>query len=111
MYIKEPYSPRALIVDDSPAAADLLKELLYNSDFIPQSVETGKFCLDEVKTVQPDIILLDYKLPDIDGPEVCRLLKKDPATRAIPVIFLSENRGNAALIEAFAAGADRKSVV
>jgi len=96
---------KVLLVDDSVATVRLLENLLRNSNFNPCCVYDGATCLTEAKALQPEIILLDYNLPDIEGPEVCRLLKENSATKNIPVIFLTVNTGNAYLVKAFDAGA------
>ena len=81
---------RILIVDDNRDVAFMVKEkLLY---FFGEDIEianSGQECLDAVRQAPPDLILLDINMPIIDGFEVCRLLKQDPSTRQIPVIFLS----------------------
>jgi CheY-like chemotaxis protein len=51
--------------------------------------DNGEDCLARVSEVQPDVILLDVMMPRLDGYETCRRLKANPATRAIPVIFLT----------------------
>lgn len=96
---------KILLVDQSEEAVALLINLLRNSNFEPKSTHTGATCLSAAKSFAPDIILLDYQLPDIEGPAVCRQLKNDAQTQDIPVIFLSNHKGNSCLIKAFDAGA------
>jgi len=52
-------------------------------------VETGTECIERLAGFTPDVILLDVMMPHLDGYETCRRLKQDPATRAIPVVFLT----------------------
>jgi CheY-like chemotaxis protein len=52
-------------------------------------VESGTECIDRLGGFTPDVILLDVMMPHVDGYETCRRLKQDPATRAIPVVFLT----------------------
>jgi CheY-like chemotaxis protein len=52
-------------------------------------VESGRECLERLGGFAPDVILLDVMMPHVDGYETCRQLKQDPATRAIPVVFLT----------------------
>jgi CheY-like chemotaxis protein len=52
-------------------------------------VDSGTECIDRLSTFTPDVILLDVMMPHVDGYETCRRLKEDPATRGIPVVFLT----------------------
>jgi len=52
-------------------------------------VESGTECIERLGGFTPDVILLDVMMPHVDGYETCRRLKQDPATRAIPVVFLT----------------------
>ena len=79
-----------LIVDDEPFNITLLSDLL--SDKYRILVATnGLQALKRVNTSQPDLILLDIMMPEMDGYEVCRTLKGNPNTASIPIIFISAN--------------------
>jgi len=52
-------------------------------------VDSGTECLERLSSFTPDVILLDVMMPHVDGYEICRRLKENPATRAIPVVFLT----------------------
>ncbi|HIK56867.1 MAG TPA: response regulator [Synechococcales cyanobacterium M55_K2018_004] len=78
-----------LIVDDTPDNLQLLSKILSLKGYDVRAVTSGSMALTVVKASPPEIILLDIRMPQMDGYEVCRLLKSDPATRYIPVIFLS----------------------
>ncbi len=81
--------PTILIVDDSPDSVALLSSLL-RADYRVKVAISGERALAIVRDHEaPDLILLDIVLPDLDGYEVCKRLKANPATVAIPVIFLS----------------------
>lgn len=81
---------RILIVDDEQFSLNQLADLL-KTDFRVQTAVSGKQALKAAhKAANPDLILLDKTLPDIDGSEVCRRLKADEATSGIPVIFITE---------------------
>lgn len=88
MDIYTPVKPTVLIVDDSPANLSLLASLLHES-YTVKAVNHGAKALKIVSDEQPDLILLDIIMPDINGYEVCRRLKADPLTRQIPIIFLT----------------------
>lgn len=105
MQLNDIESLKVLLVDDSEATVKLLENLLKNAKFDTFSVFDGESCLENAKKFKPELILLDYNLPDIDGPKVCRQLKEDPKTKDIPVIFLTVSKGNSCLVKAFDAGA------
>ena len=78
-----------LIVDDLPDNLRVLSAALSGQGFQIRCAKSGAIALMAVKTTSPDLILLDIKMPDMDGYEVCQRLKASAATRNIPIIFLS----------------------
>lgn len=78
-----------LLVDDIPENLQLLSEILLTYNYIVRRVTSGKMALKTVKIKPPDVILLDIKMPEMDGYEVCQALKADPDLCDIPVIFVS----------------------
>src|SRR4051812_14101798 len=80
--------PVVLIVDDAPESIDVLRGVL-GLDYQVKAAIHGSVALDLVETSPPDLILLDVMMPDMDGYEVCRRLKENPATAAIPVVFVT----------------------
>ena len=78
-----------LLVDDIPDNLQLLRDLLVTIGYTVRSVTSGRMALKTVKARQPDVILLDIKMPEMDGYEVCQALKADENSRHIPVIFIS----------------------
>ncbi|NJL69078.1 MAG: response regulator [Oscillatoriales cyanobacterium RU_3_3] len=78
-----------LIVDDSQNNLSLLDRILSKRGYKVRVASSGKFALEAVELAQPDLILLDIMMPDMDGYEVCSRLKAEERTRGIPVIFLS----------------------
>lgn len=76
-----------LLVDDHPMNIDVLSAILEN-DYHIKVATSGAQAL-EIATEQPDLILLDIIMPDMDGYEVCRRLKSAPALSGIPVIFVT----------------------
>ncbi|MCE4555110.1 response regulator [Roseateles cellulosilyticus] len=77
-----------LVVDDTPANLTLLAQVL-KPDYRVQLAVNGHKALEICRRQPPDLIVLDVMMPEMDGYEVCRLLKADPATRRVPVIFLT----------------------
>ena len=78
-----------LIVDDTVSNLRLLSQTLTNQGYKVRCVRSGQMALAAVQTLPPDLILLDVKIPDIDGYTVCQDLKNLSTTQNIPVIFLS----------------------
>lgn len=85
---KKPTDKVILVVDDAPENLDIMTSLLADHYQIKAAVN-GKIALKIAEKQQPDLILLDVMMPEIDGYEVCRQLKAKAATRDIPVIFLT----------------------
>jgi phosphoserine phosphatase RsbU/P len=88
MAVKELSECRVLIVDDVKANVDMLVEAL-RGDYKLSVALGGEAALRAVEKSPPDLLLLDIVMPDMDGYEVCRRLRADPATRELPVMFLS----------------------
>ncbi len=78
-----------LVVDDTLITLNLLTDILSAEGFQVRSADTGEGALSSVASEPPHLILLDVKMPGIDGFEVCRRLKAQEASRHIPVIFIS----------------------
>jgi CheY-like chemotaxis protein len=80
---------RILIVDDTLANLRLLTDMLREQGYEVRGAPSGEIAFNTLPSFQPDIILLDINMPGMDGYEVCRKLKEEEHTCAIPVIFLS----------------------
>ncbi|MTJ10314.1 diguanylate cyclase domain-containing protein [Anabaena sp. UHCC 0204] len=78
-----------LLVDDIPENLQLLSDLLVKLGYTVRSVTSGRMALKTVKVKRPNVILLDIKMPEMDGYQVCQALKADENLRSIPVIFIS----------------------
>ncbi len=81
--------PHILIVDDEPDLAGLLAYNFGRTGISTTLAHTGEEALARVRTAPPDLILLDLMLPDVDGAELYRQLRSDPATRHLRVLVLS----------------------
>jgi phosphoserine phosphatase RsbU/P len=93
-----------LIVDDTPANLRLLSEMLAGHDFRVRPVPDGALALAAVRAQAPDLILLDIRMPEISGYEVCEQLKADARTADIPIIFISALDAVQDKIRAFSTG-------
>ncbi|MCT7983855.1 response regulator [Laspinema sp. A4] len=94
-----------LIVDDMPTNLGSVVEFLSESGFKIWVARSGKSALKKVEYSQPDLILLDVLMPEMDGFETCELLKQNPITRDIPVIFMTALDDTENKVKGFNAGA------
>lgn len=78
-----------LVVDDTPANLKLLTDILTYNGYQVRPASSGRIALRSVLVEIPDLILLDIKMPEMDGYEVCKQLKDNPVTKNIPVVFIS----------------------
>lgn len=93
-----------LVVDDTPDNIRFLSALLTEQGFSVRKALNGPMALTAVRSLPPDLILLDITMPDMDGFEVCQQLKQDPSTASIPIIFLSALDSTADKVKAFEVG-------
>ena len=93
-----------LIVDDVKENLQLLDQFLSAEGYKVRSAMDGETALMSIKAKHPDLILLDIKMPDMDGYEVCKILKGDDDTVSIPIIFISGMDDTESKVEAFRAG-------
>ena len=96
---------KLLLVDDDPDIQLVARAALKRAGFEVQVADSGAAALDVIARDRPDAILLDWMMPDMDGPEVCRRLKQDPATSTIPVVFLTARSQHAEIERGLALGA------
>ena len=80
---------KILVIEDETDLLFMITERLRSWGYEPLTADTGEEGLERARVQQPDAILLDVMLPQMKGRDVCARLKADPATRRIPVIFLS----------------------
>jgi len=102
----EPVRPRILVVDDEPEALDLLDFNLKQAGFEVASAADGAEALRKAHASPPALVLLDLMLPEIDGLEVCKLLRKDPATARVPIIMVTAKAAELDRVLGLELGAD-----
>ena len=81
--------PSILVIDDEPNNFDVIQVLLNKEDYIFHYASSGQRALDRFDRFQPDVILLDVMMPDLDGIEVCRRIKALPTCQSIPVVMVT----------------------
>jgi two-component system alkaline phosphatase synthesis response regulator PhoP len=86
--------PRILIVDDEHDFIELLQYKLAGHGYELIIANDGVHALNQARTQKPNLILLDILLPDLDGLSVCEILRRQPATKKIPIIFMSALTGD-----------------
>lgn len=96
---------KILIVDDVVSNVLLLKILLTNEKFQICTASNGRECIEKAKSERPDLILLDVMMPDLNGFDTAVILKGDPETSSIPIIFLTALNTPADLVQGFKVGA------
>lgn len=94
-----------LVVDDIEANLQAVGTTLVNNGYEVAFANNGKSALEVAQKVIPDLILLDLMMPDIDGYQVCKILKGLEATKHIPIIFLTSNRQTSNVVQGFNVGA------
>lgn len=98
--------PYALVIDDSRETADSLAEMLNLLGYQARVAYGPRTAMNAVTHQFPSLILLDIHMPGVDGPEVCRYLRRDPRTAQVPVIAISSDQQPEIIAEAMAAGAN-----
>jgi len=94
-----------LIVDDNPQNLQLLGSIVYNKGYNVCISASGENALESICQHSPDLILLDIQMPEMDGFEVCEILKSNPITRDIPIIFLTAVSDSENIVRGFEMGA------
>jgi two-component system phosphate regulon response regulator PhoB len=98
--------PKILMVDDEPEAVELVEFNLKQAGFDVATAADGAEALKKARAVSPAVILLDLMLPEIDGLEVCKLLRRDPVTAGIPIIMLTAKAAEIDRVLGLELGAD-----
>jgi len=98
--------PTILIVDDEPEGIELVEFNLKQSGFAVASAADGAEAIRKARSLRPDLIVLDVMLPEIDGFEVCKMLRRDPSTAGVPIIMLTAKAGEIDRVLGLELGAD-----
>ena len=84
-----PLTTNILVVDDEPSNFDVIETFLFEQDYQLHYASSGKYALESLDSLQPDLILLDVMMPEIDGIEICRRLKAMPQWANLPIIMVT----------------------
>ncbi|HYJ47861.1 MAG TPA: response regulator, partial [Pyrinomonadaceae bacterium] len=103
----EQMRPTVLVVNDDPKVLELLSVILEQEDYKVMTTGSGQTALEIASRVEPDIVISDVVMPEVDGLELCRRLKQDPRTAYVPILLASALRtGKRSNLNALTAGAD-----
>ena len=97
---------KILVVDDEPDAVELVEFNLKNAGFEVITAADGAEALKKARATLPDLILLDLMIPEVDGLEVCKLLRRDAATAGIPILMLTAKAAEIDRVLGLELGAD-----
>jgi len=97
---------KILVVDDEPEAIELVEFNLKQAGFDVASAADGAEALKKARALQPSLVVLDLMLPEMDGLEVCKILRREPTTKAIPIIMLTAKAAEIDRVLGLELGAD-----
>ena len=98
--------PRILVVDDEPDAVELVEFNLKQAGFDVVTAADGAEALRKARSAQPALVILDVMLPEVNGLEVCKLLRRDPATSGVPILMLTAKAAEIDRVLGLELGAD-----
>ena len=100
--------PRILVVDDNPANVEILQMRLEAQGYEIKTATDGEEALTAVREHKPDLILLDVMMPKLDGIEVCRRLRADPALPFVPIILVTAKSDSKDVVAGLEAGGSKQ---
>ncbi|MGA1238619.1 MAG: response regulator, partial [Limisphaerales bacterium] len=106
MIAKVRVTPKILVVDDEPDAVELVAFNLKAAGYDVVTAVEGDEALKKARMQLPDLIVLDWMLPEVDGLEVCKILRRDSATSAIPIVMLTAKAAEIDRVLGLELGAD-----
>lgn len=97
---------KVLVVDDESAIREMIRFVLNKSDMKVWGASNGREALEKINDKTPDVIILDWMMPEMSGPQLTRRLRKDPLTKQIPIIMLTAKISEDDKVSGLNAGAD-----
>jgi DNA-binding response OmpR family regulator len=98
--------PKILVVDDEPDVIELVAFNLRSAGFDITSAENGEEALRKARLCAPDLVILDLMLPEVDGIDVCKMMRRDPVTAKVPIIMLTAKAAEIDRVLGLEMGAD-----
>jgi two-component system phosphate regulon response regulator PhoB len=98
--------PKILVVDDEPEAVELVEFNLRQAGFDVVTAADGAEALKRARALLPNLIVLDLMLPEVDGLEVCKMLRRDPLTAAVPIVMVTARAAEIDRVLGLELGAD-----
>jgi CheY-like chemotaxis protein len=86
---EKPKTPRILVVDDEPAVLEVVTRILKVAGFEVLGISESLGVAEAARRFRPNLVLMDMDMPELDGSELCTLLKSQPEMKGVPVVFLS----------------------
>jgi two-component system phosphate regulon response regulator PhoB len=102
----EPKPKKILIVDDEADVTELLAYHLKAKGYVVETLNDPNSSIAVARSFAPDLVILDVMMPDLNGIQICRMLRADPKLKAVPVIFLTAKTEEADRVQGFETGAD-----
>ena len=97
---------KLLIIDDDVNFCYTLASILYEKGYRVECISTGIKAMQKVKEFMPDLIILDFLIPGVNGIELCEQIRKDRKTESIPILMISGDDKESVKADSFIAGAD-----
>lgn len=97
---------KVLVVDDEPDVTDLLAYTLKAKGFAVEAINNPNASVGFARTFLPDLVILDVMMPELNGIQICRMLRADPALKHVPIIFLTAKAEESDRIQGLENGAD-----
>ena len=97
---------KILVVDDEPDVTDLLVYTFKTKGFVVEAVNNPNASVGVARTFLPDVVILDVMMPELNGIQICRMLRADPALKQVPIIFLTAKAEESDRIQGLENGAD-----
>jgi two-component system, sensor histidine kinase and response regulator len=98
--------PKILVIDDELANFEVIEALLHKEGYQLYYMTSGQQCFAQIAAIQPDVILLDVMMPEIDGIEVCRWIKQNAQWQNIPVLMVTALNNKKDLAKCLSSNAD-----